>query len=53
MSEKGQSRVEFSNVVAAAEKEATDEVQQERVSRPAQNVVKKYFDDLKRGADGE
>ena len=47
--EKGTSRVAASEVAEAAEKEATDEVEQERISKPAQKVVKQYFDDLKKG----
>ena len=42
--------LEAANVVESAEKDATDEVEQDRVSKPAQKVVKQYFDDLKRDA---
>lgn len=51
LSDKGKSNVGLSDVVQAAEKEATDEVEQDRISKPAQKVVKQYFDDLKRGTE--
>ena len=42
-SEKGVSKVGLQEVVAKGQKEATDEVEQERISRPAQQAVKEYF----------
>jgi len=45
--EKGTSRVQLGEVVQSAEKDAADEVDQDRISRPEQAVVKRYFDDLK------
>jgi hypothetical protein len=48
--EKGTSRVELHDVVQSAEKDAADEVDQDRISRPEQAVVKRYFDDLKQEA---
>jgi hypothetical protein len=48
---KGESKVEFGEVLEAAQKESTDEVDQDRISRQAQGVVQEYFktmeDDLK------
>jgi hypothetical protein len=49
MSDPGKSKVEISDVVESAEKESTDEVEQERIPRPAVKAVRDYFDDLKRG----
>ena len=40
-------------MIESAKKEATDEVEQNRVSKPAQSVVKRYFDDLKNGVEEE
>jgi hypothetical protein len=45
--EKGTSHVELQSVIQSAEKDAADEVDQDRISRPEQAVVKRYFDDLK------
>ncbi len=45
--EKGTSRVGLHEVIQSAEKDAADEVDQDRISRPEQAVVKRYFDDLK------
>ncbi len=45
--EKGTSRVGIHDVIQSAEKDAADEVDQDRISRPEQAVVKRYFDDLK------
>ena len=49
MSEKGSSKIEMSNVVDQAEKDSADEVDQDRITRSEQAVVKRYFDDLKNG----
>jgi hypothetical protein len=40
---KGQSNVKESAVAAPPEQEATDEVEQDRISKPAQQAVKEYF----------
>ncbi len=40
---KGESKETLKNVVAAAEAQAVDEVQTERVSRQAREAVKNYF----------
>jgi hypothetical protein len=44
---KGQSVVGLSSAIAAAENEATDEIEEERVSKQARQAVKEYFDTLK------
>jgi hypothetical protein len=49
LSEKGESRLKQAEVIEASEKESTDEVEQDRIPRPAQKAVKDYFDDLKEG----
>jgi hypothetical protein len=49
LSEKGESRLKQAEVIEAQEKESTDEVEQDRIPRPAQKAVKSYFDDLKEG----
>lgn len=49
VSKKGESTLAQKEVIDSAEKEAADEVIQDRISRPAQNAVKKYFDNLKEG----
>jgi len=50
-SKKGESTLAQKEVIESAEKEAADEVTNDRISRPAQNAVKKYFDNLKEGID--
>ncbi|MEO6435408.1 MAG: hypothetical protein ABIP55_06555 [Tepidisphaeraceae bacterium] len=40
---KGQSKVTAQTVAPPPEQEATDEIEQERISRPAQQAVKEYF----------
>lgn len=40
---KGESTVAAQSVAAPPEQEATDEIEQERISRPAQQAVKEYF----------
>ena len=42
-SEKGKSVVGLSQAVSKGQKEATDEVVQERIGRQAQQAVKEYF----------
>ena len=42
-SDKGTSKVGLSEVIAKGEKESTDEVEQERISRQASQAVKEYF----------
>jgi hypothetical protein len=48
--EKGTSTVALHDVIQSAEKDAADEVDQDRISRPEQAVVKRYFDDLRQEA---
>jgi hypothetical protein len=43
---KGEAREQLKEVAQAAEQEAAEEVDTERVSRAAQNAVKKYFESL-------
>ena len=40
---KGESKVSAANVAPPPEQEATDEIEQERIGRPAQQAVKEYF----------
>src|SRR5439155_13769254 len=40
---KGESHVATADVAKPPEQEATDEVEQERISKPAQQAVKEYF----------
>ncbi len=40
---KGEAKAELQNVMQAAEKDAADEVEEDRVSRQARNVVQEYF----------
>ncbi len=47
---KGESRAKLSEVAAAALSEQTDEVDQERISRQAQKVVKGYFETIQEEA---
>jgi hypothetical protein len=49
---KGESKAKLSEVAAAALSEQTDEVDQERISRQAQKVVKGYFETLQHEAGG-
>ena len=51
--EKGTSKMTLSKVAEAEMKEATDEVQQERIPRSAQRAVKGYFDALKNKQQGQ
>ncbi len=44
---KGQSRVAFTEAVAAAQSEAQSALNQEQVPKAYQNAVRDYFDDLK------
>lgn len=44
---KGQSKVEFQEMVAGAQSEAQSALNQDQVPRAYQNAVKNYFDDLK------
>ena len=47
---KGESKAKLAEVAAAAQNEATDEIDQERISRQAQKVVKGYFETLQHEA---
>ena len=47
---KGESKAKLSEVAASALSEATDEIDQERISRQAQKVVKGYFETLQEEA---
>jgi len=49
---KGESKAKLSEVATAALSEQTDEVDQERISRQAQKVVKGYFETLQQEAGG-
>jgi hypothetical protein len=49
---KGESKAKLSEVATAALSEQTDEVDQERISRQAQKVVKGYFETLQHEAGG-
>jgi hypothetical protein len=48
---KGESHVGSSNVSAPPEQDQTDEVEQERISRPAQQAVKEYFSAWQKDAE--
>ena len=50
---KGESKAQLQEVAAAAEKEATDEVDQERISRQGQEIVKGYFETIQQDASAE
>lgn len=45
---KGAAKADLKDIAAAAEQEAADEVDQERIGRSAQNVVKDYFGSLQK-----
>ncbi len=47
LSIKGQSRVEFTETITAAQADAESALSQQRVPRAYQNAVRDYFDDLK------
>jgi hypothetical protein len=47
---KGESKETLKTVTQAAEREATDEIDSEHVSKQAQGVVRKYFDTLQKDA---
>ena len=47
---KGESREQFKEVVISAQKDATDDVEQERIPVQAQKVVRDYFDSMQRDA---
>jgi hypothetical protein len=47
LSIKGQSRVEFTETITAAQTDAESALSQQRVPRAYQNAVRDYFDDLK------
>jgi hypothetical protein len=46
--QKGQSSISMKEAAEAAQREAADEVDQERVSRAAQNAVKNYFGSMEK-----
>jgi hypothetical protein len=50
-SEKGESHVGVTEVAKPPEQEATDEIEQERISRPAQQAVKEYFSAWQKDAE--
>jgi len=50
-SEKGESHVGVAEVTKPPEQEATDEIEQERISRPAQQAVKEYFSAWQKDAE--
>jgi hypothetical protein len=45
---KGQSKVDYTESVAAAQSDAQSALSQDKVPRAYQSAVKDYFDDLKR-----
>jgi hypothetical protein len=45
---KGSAQADLKEVVAAAQQEAADEIDQERISRRARNVVREYFSSLEK-----
>jgi hypothetical protein len=47
---KGESKAELREAVQAAERDATDEVDQDRISRQAQQTVKGYFNSVSKDA---
>ncbi len=51
-SEKGESKVGAETVAPPPEQSSTDEVEQERISRPAQEAVKEYFSAWQKDANG-
>jgi hypothetical protein len=51
-SQRGESKVGESSVAPPPEQEATDEVEQERISRPAQQAVKEYFSAWQKDSTG-
>ena len=48
---KGESKVKLSQAAQSALSQETDEIDQERISRQAQKVVKGYFETLQHEAD--
>jgi hypothetical protein len=49
---KGESKAEIQKIVESETKEATDEVDQQRVSRQAQRAVREYFQSMAKDAGG-
>ena len=49
---KGESKEQLKEVAASAMKDATDEIDQQRVSRQAQKVVREYFSSMQKDTDG-
>jgi len=47
----GESKQQLKEIVAAAESQATDEVETERVSRQSRQAVKNYFGSLQQDAE--
>jgi hypothetical protein len=50
---KGDSKLGLKQVAEAAQKEAADEVDEERVSRQAQSAVKEYFKSMEKDDGGK
>jgi hypothetical protein len=48
---KGENKLELKQVAAAAEKDEADEIDQDRISRQAQGVVREYFNTMQKDAD--
>jgi hypothetical protein len=48
---KGENSLELKQIAAAAEKDQTDEIDQDRISRQAAGVVKQYFNTMEKDAD--
>ncbi|MBV8780048.1 MAG: hypothetical protein JO353_01510, partial [Phycisphaerae bacterium] len=47
---KGESKAQLKDVAASAIKDPTDEIDQDRISRQAQSVVRKYFNSMEQDA---
>jgi hypothetical protein len=47
---KGENKLELKDIAANAEKDEADEIDQDRISRPAQGVVREYFNTMERDA---
>jgi hypothetical protein len=48
---KGENKLELKQIAAAAEKDETDEIDQDRISRQAQGVVREYFSTMQKDAE--
>ena len=48
---KGENKLELKQIAAAAEKDEADEIDQDRISRQAQGVVRQYFNTMQQDAE--